>query len=65
MYCYRYQYKSHTGIGMVVSVIQYNDLAKAIINLEKNKVFVGLGSCNNVQTERPIFESANWQRLQL
>ena len=31
----------------------------------KNKAFVGLGSSNNVQTERKIFEYANWRRLQL
>merc|ERR1719317_1521788 len=30
-----------------------------------NKAFVGLGSCDNVQTERIIFEYANWPRLQL
>ena len=27
---------------------------------EKNKAFVGLGSCDNVQTEWSIFEYANW-----
>ena len=26
----------------------------------KNKAFVGLGSCDNVQTEWSIFEYANW-----
>ena len=31
----------------------------------KNKAFVGLRSCDNVQTERSIFEYANWQRLQV
>merc|ERR1712121_510240 len=31
----------------------------------KNKAFVGLGSCDNVQTERDIFEYANWPRLQI
>ena len=30
---------------------------------EINKAFVGLGSCDNVQTERSIFEYANWARL--
>ena len=30
-----------------------------------NKDFVGLGSCDNVQTERSIFEYANWQSLQI
>ena len=25
-----------------------------------NKAFVGLGSCDNVQAERSIFEYANW-----
>ena len=30
-----------------------------------NKAFVGLGSCDNVQTERKIFEYANWPRLQI
>ena len=29
-----------------------------------NKAFVGLGSCDNVQTERSIFEYANWPKLQ-
>ena len=29
----------------------------------KNKAFIGLGSCDNVQTERSIFEYANWSRL--
>ena len=33
--------------------------------LEKNKVFVGLRSCDNVQTERSIFEYANWPMLQI
>ena len=31
----------------------------------ENKAFVGLGSCDNVQTERSIFEYANWPRLQV
>ena len=30
-----------------------------------NKAFVGLGSCDNVQTERKIFEYANWPRPQI
>ena len=30
-----------------------------------NKAFVGLGSCENVQTERSIFKYANWPRLQI
>ena len=30
-----------------------------------NKAFVGLGSCDNVQTERKIFEYASWPRLQI
>ena len=29
----------------------------------KNKAFVTLGSCDNVQTERSIFEYANWPKL--
>merc|ERR1712081_136047 len=32
---------------------------------KKNKAFVGLGSCDNVQTERIIFEYANWPRIQI
>ena len=28
-----------------------------------NKAFVGLGSCDNVQTKRSIFKYANWLRL--
>ena len=28
--------------------------------LQNNKAFVGLGSCDNVQTERSIFKYANW-----
>ena len=28
-----------------------------------NKAFVGLGSCDNVQTERSIFEYVNWPKL--
>ena len=31
----------------------------------KNKAFVRLGSCDNIQTERSIFEYANWPRLQV
>ena len=31
----------------------------------KNKAFVGLGSCDNLQTKRSIFEYANWPRLQI
>ena len=27
---------------------------------KENKAFVGLGGCDNVQTERKIFEYANW-----
>ena len=30
-----------------------------------NKAFVGLRSCDNVQTERKIFKYANWPRLQI
>ena len=30
---------------------------------DKNKAFVRLGSCDNVQTERSIFEYANWPKL--
>ena len=30
-----------------------------------NKAFGGLGSCNNIQTERLIFKYANWPRLQI
>ena len=30
-----------------------------------NKAFVGLRSCNYVQTERSIFKYANWPRLQV
>ena len=29
----------------------------------KNKAFVALGSCDNVQTERSIFEYANWLKV--
>ena len=32
---------------------------------ELNKAFVGLGSCDNVQTKRKIFEYANWPRLKI
>ena len=31
----------------------------------KNKAFAGLGSCDNAQTERSIFEYANWPWLQI
>ena len=31
----------------------------------KNKAFIGLGSCDNVQIERIIFEYENWPRLQI
>ena len=30
-----------------------------------NKAFIGLGSCDNIQTERSIFEYANWPRLEV
>ena len=33
-------------------------------NLE-NKVFVGLGSCDNVLTENSILKYVNWPRLQM
>ena len=36
-----------------------------LISQLKNKAIVGLGSCDNVQTERKIFEYANWPRLQI
>ena len=31
---------------------------------QRNKAFVGLGRCDNVQTERSIIEYANWPKLQ-
>ena len=34
-------------------------------SLISNKAFVGLKSCDNVQTETKIFEYANWPRLQI
>ena len=30
-----------------------------------NKAFVGLGSCDNVQTKRSFFKYAKWPRLQI
>ena len=33
-------------------------------DFQLNKAFVGLGSCDNVQTERSIFKYANWPKLQ-
>ena len=38
------------------------DLLKSFRELKNaiNKAFVGLGSCDNVQTERSIFKYANW-----
>ena len=38
---------------------------KNLTSQNLNKAFVGLGSCDNVQTERKIFEYANWPRLQI
>ena len=34
-------------------------------HMNQNKAFVGLGSCDNVQTERSIIKYANWPRLQI
>ena len=34
------------------------------VRLFKKQAFIGLGSGNNIQTERSIFEYANWPRLQ-
>ena len=36
-----------------------------IVFTVKNKAFVGLGSCDKVQTERKIFEYANWPKLKI
>ena len=36
-----------------------------LISYKGNKAFVGLGSCDNEQTERKIFEYANLPRLQI
>ena len=41
----------------------YRELGRRRLRL--NKAFVGFGSCDNVQTERKIFEYANWPRLQI
>ena len=41
------------------------DLFEDICRLYLNKAYVRLTSCHNVQTERKIFEYANWPRLQL
>ena len=35
----------------------------AAVPCMKNKAFVALGSCDNVQTERSIFEYANWLKV--
>ena len=43
------------GFGTNLLVIGFQEL---------NKVFVGLGSCDNVQTESSIFENANWSKPQ-
>ena len=40
-------------------------ISKHLLLYKYNKAFVGLGRCDNVQTERLIFEYANWQRLQI
>merc|ERR1712081_165439 len=49
---------------MFTGLLQAILLQKMTISL-KNKAFVGLGSCDNVQTERKIFEYANWPWLQI
>ena len=41
------------------------DLFEDICRLYLNKAYVRLTSCHNVQTERKIFEYANWSRLQI
>jgi len=44
----------------------YEDgLTNIITGINLNKAFVGLGSCDNVQTETSIFEYANWPSLQI
>ena len=43
------------GFGTNLLVIGFQEL---------NKVFVGLGSCDNVQTESSIFENADWPKPQ-
>ena len=35
-------------------------MPKTNVHWHKKKAFVGHGSCDNVQTERSIFECANW-----
>ena len=47
-------------IMLLVSSLIYN-----VLRLKGHKTFDGLRSCNNVQTERKIFEYVNWRRLQI
>ena len=52
--------------SLVVRVMKnYSHLlrVKKKTHLLLNQAFVRLGSCDNVQTERSIFEYANWPRL--
>ena len=34
-----------------------------LFSIKKNKAFVGLGSCDDTQTERSIFEYVKWTKL--
>ena len=51
---------SYTGCDSTIELLHY-DLKWLKMAQTPNKAFIGLGSCNNVQTEWPIFEYANWQ----
>ena len=48
-----------TALVLVIDLQLKFNLFSARKGLE-NKAFVRLGSCNNAQTERSIFECANW-----
>ena len=48
------------GIGAVLLTLRGRIIKEGL-----NKAFVGLGSCDNVQTKRSIFEYANWPRHQI
>ena len=50
----------HMNIIQLLELFYLNNF-----NSNKNKAFIGLRSCDNVQTEKPIFEDANWPRPQI
>ena len=64
-----YKMKKISYINMISRIIRLAVIRRSVVQTHllicENKTFVGLRSCNNVQTERSISKYANRQRLQI